>query len=134
MAGGDGLNPERTRSRDSSGGADTVRQIEVGAVTIRHVGNELLERAGALAALDDSLEAVIAGGSGRVVLVQGEAGVGRPRSCGGSATSGVWRVSFGAGVIRCLRLAPWGRLSISGRRSAARLGGRRRAVCCRIGR
>lgn len=44
---------------------------------MRYVGNELLERSGALAALDDSLAGVVASARGRLALVRGESGAGK---------------------------------------------------------
>jgi DNA-binding CsgD family transcriptional regulator/tetratricopeptide (TPR) repeat protein len=57
---------------DNSG---VVRQVALADTS--HIGSELLERAGELAALGESLEAVQRGSRGRVMLVGGEAGVGK---------------------------------------------------------
>jgi predicted ATPase/DNA-binding CsgD family transcriptional regulator len=51
--------------------------VKTPAATRSDPGSELLERARDLAALEESLAAVLAGGAGRLVLVRGEAGVGK---------------------------------------------------------
>ena len=60
---------------------------------MRYVGNELLERSGALAALDDSLAGVAASARGRLALVRGESGAGKTalvrRFCDGRRSTGV---------------------------------------------
>ena len=111
--------------RDSSGGANAVRQIEVGVVTMRYVGNELLERSGALAALDDSLAGVAASARGRLALVGGSPGRGRRRSFDGSATAGARRVWPGVPATPCSRRGPSGRFSTSPRSSAGSWSGLR---------